>query len=75
LTKLADIAERVRASVVVLLIGGGAHSAGAVSVAAEIARNPRSPAVCVWSSEDVRPAAGVIRIRSMRDLGSILRRL
>ncbi len=75
LTKLADIAERVRASVVVLLIGVGAHSAGAVSVAAEIARNPRSPAVCVWSSEDVRPAAGVIRIRSMRDLGSILRRL
>jgi PAS domain S-box-containing protein len=75
LTKLADIAERVRASVVVLLIGGDAHSAGAVSVAAEIARNPRSPAVCVWSSQDVRPAAGVIRIRSMRDLGATLRRL
>lgn len=74
LPKLADIAERVRACVVVLLVGAGAHSNGTLSVAAEIARNPRSPAVCIWSSEDVR-AVGVIGIRSMRDLGVILRRL
>ena len=74
LPKLADIAERIRACVVVLLVGVGAHSAGALSVAAEVARNPRSPAVCLWSSEDVR-TVGVIRIRSMRDLGAILRRL
>jgi hypothetical protein len=75
LTKLADIAERTRARVVVLLIGSGAQSAEALSIAAEIARTPRSPAVCLWPSADVRPAAGVIRIRSMRDLGSVLRGL
>jgi PAS domain S-box-containing protein len=74
-TKLADIAERIRARMVVLLIGGGAHSAEALSVAADIARTPHPPAVCVWSSADVRPAAGVLRIRSMRDLGSVLRGL
>jgi hypothetical protein len=74
-TKLADIAERIRACMVVLLIGSGAHSAEALSVAAEIARTPHPPAVCVWSSADIRPAAGVIRIQSMRDLGSVLRGL
>jgi hypothetical protein len=77
LTNLADIAEGIRARVAVLLVSGEAHSTEVLSVAAEIARSPRRPAVCLWSSEHLRSAAAaaVTRIGSMRDLGAILRRL
>jgi PAS domain S-box-containing protein len=75
LAKLPEIAERNRVRVIVLLAGAGASADEAASIGGEIARTRRTPAVCLWSAKHVRPATGVVRIASMRDLGAVLQRL
>jgi len=74
LAQCAELAERVRAQVVVLLVGRGA-SPTTLHVAAEIGRLPSAKAVCMWSCAELRAPAGVTRLRSMADLGTVLRGL
>jgi PAS domain S-box-containing protein len=73
LAKLVDVAERMRPGIVVMLVGSDAY-AEAVSAATRLSALPRAPTVCLWSFDGLVPAAGVVRIRSLRDLGAILRR-
>jgi PAS domain S-box-containing protein len=75
LTRLPEIAERTRVRIAVLLVGADGRADEAASIGGEIAHTRRTPAVCLWSAEHVRPAAGVVRIASMRDLGAVLHRL
>ncbi len=74
LAQLVDVAARIRARVVVFLLGRDADLEGAVAAASGIARSCRASAVCLWSEAEVRPRPGVARIRSMRELAAVLRR-
>src|SRR5713226_4333540 len=74
--KLTELVEQVRARFVVLMIGSApaeVRSSG-LSIATEIAARLPGGAVCVRCDETLRLPSGVTRIRSMRDLGSLLRR-
>jgi hypothetical protein len=73
--KLTDLVEQVRARFVVLMIGRApaeVQSSG-LSIATEIAARLPGGAMCVRCEETLRLPSGVTRIRSMRDLGSLLR--
>jgi len=74
--QLIELAERIRARLMVLLIGSGpaAIQAGVVAVAGAIASARPHTAVCLWSNERLRAPRGVVRFRSMRELVSALRR-
>jgi hypothetical protein len=73
LSKLVDVVERMRPAIVVMLMGSRAH-AEVVSAAASISAIPRAPTVCLWPFGGLAPAAGVVQIQSLRDLGALLRR-
>ena len=74
--QLIELAERIRARLMVLLIGSGpvAIQTGVLAVAGAIARARPHTTVCVWSSDRLRVPRGVVRFRSMRELVSALRR-
>ena len=74
LVQLVDVAARIRARVVVFLLGPGTQYDVALGAAAEIARGSRSAAVGVWSHADLPIAPSVTRISSMRELASLVRR-
>ncbi len=73
--KMTELVEQVRAGFVVLMIGRApaeVQSSG-LSIAAEIAARLPGGAVCVRCEETLRLPSGVTRIRTMRDLGLLLR--
>jgi PAS domain S-box-containing protein len=74
--QLIELAERIRARLMVLLIGSGpvAIRTGVLAVAGAIASARPHTTVCVWSSDRLRAPRGVVRFRSMRELVSALRR-
>ena len=74
--QLIELADRIRARLLVLLIGSGpvATQTGVLAVAGAIASARPHATVCVWSSDRLRVPRGVVRFRSMRELGSALRR-
>lgn len=74
--QLAELAERVRARLLVLAIGSAPAEvqASGMSTAATIAAGRhRSTTVCVWCDDQLRVPRGVLRFRSMQELGSALR--
>src|SRR6267143_364987 len=73
--QLIELAERIRARLMVLLIGSGpvAIRTGVLAVAGAIASARPHTTVCVWSSDRLRAPRGVVRFRSMRELVSALR--
>ena len=74
--QLAELAERVRARLLVLAIGSAPPEvqAGGMSTAATIAAGRHgSTTVCVWCDDRLRVPDGVLRFRSMQELGSALR--
>ena len=74
--ELAELAERVRARLLVLAIGGAPAEvqASGVSTAATIAAGRhRGTTVWVWCDDRLRVPSGVLRFHSMRELGSALR--
>jgi PAS domain S-box-containing protein len=74
--QLIELAERIRARLMVLLIGSGpvAIRTGVLAVAGAIASARPHTTVCVWSTDRLRAPRGVVRFRSMRELVSALRR-
>ena len=74
--QLTNLVEQVRARFVVLMIGRAPAEvqASGLSIAEEIAARLPGGSVCVRCDETLRLPSGVSRIRSMRDLGSLLRR-
>jgi PAS domain S-box-containing protein len=74
--QLIELAERIRARLMVLLIGSGpaAIQTSVLAVAGTIASARPHTTVCVWSSDRLRVPRGVVRFRSMRELVSALRR-
>ncbi len=72
--QLADLVQRVRARFAVLTIGRGPAEvkAGGLAAAAEIAA-ARGATVCLQCDPRGRAPRGVVRFRSMAQLGSILR--
>jgi len=74
--QLFELAERIRARLMVLLIGSGpvAIQTSVLAVAGEIASARPHTTVCVWSTDRLRVPRGVVRFRSMRELVSALRR-
>jgi len=75
---LAELAERVRARLLVLAIGSApaAVKASGISTAAAIAAARSSATtVCVWSEDRLQVPRGVVRFRSMRELVLALRAL
>jgi PAS domain S-box-containing protein len=74
--QLIELAERIRARLMVLLIGSGpvAIQTSVLAVAGAIASARPHTTVCVWSSDRLRVPRGVFRFRSMRELVSALRR-
>ncbi|HWT86441.1 MAG TPA: PAS domain-containing protein [Myxococcales bacterium] len=74
--QLAELAERVRARLLVLAIGSAPADvqASGMSTAATIAAGRHgSTSVCVWCDDRLRVPRGVLRFRSMQELGSALR--
>jgi PAS domain S-box-containing protein len=74
--QLAELAERVRARLLVLAIGSAPAEvqASGMSTAATIAAGRHgSTTVCVWCDDRLRVPSGVLRFRSMHELGSALR--
>jgi excisionase family DNA binding protein len=72
---IADVVDRVRARVVALLAGRETTARrGVAAVAAAIAGRTRGTLVVVHGSGSMQLARGVSRIRTMRDLGRLLRR-
>jgi len=74
--QLAELAERVRARLLVLAIGSAPADvqASGMSTAATIAAGRHgSTTVCVWCDDRLRVPHGVLRFRSMQELGSALR--
>src|SRR6267378_1485478 len=74
--QLAELAERVRARLLVLAIGSAPADvqASGMSTAATIAAGRHgSTTVCVWCDDRLRIPHGVLRFRSMQELGAALR--
>jgi len=74
--ELAELAERVRARLLVLAIGSAPAEvqASGVSTAATIAAGRhRGTTVWVWCDDRLRVPSGVLRFHSMQELGSALR--
>jgi hypothetical protein len=74
--QLAELAERVRARLLVLALGSAPADvqASGMSTAATIAAGRHgSTTVCVWCDDRLRVPRGVLRFRSMQELGSALR--
>lgn len=74
-TNLVDVADRIRARIVVLFPKDRTHVAQATSLAARIGGGRRATATCIWWTHPVTHAADVSRIGSARDLDAVLRRL
>jgi hypothetical protein len=74
--QLAELADRIRARLLVLLIGSrsAAIQTGVLAVAGAIASARPHATVCVWSSDRLRVPRGVVRFRSMGELVSALHR-
>jgi PAS domain-containing protein len=74
--QIVELAERVRARLLVLAVGNGStpvqvaaiSSAGAVAAA-----RAGTATVCVWCEGRLRVPAGVLRFRSMYELAAVLR--
>ena len=74
--QLAELAERVRARLLVLAIGSAPADvqANGMSTATTVAAGRHgSTTVCVWCDDRLRVPRGVLRFRSMQELGSTLR--
>jgi PAS domain S-box-containing protein len=74
-TQIGELAERVRARLLVLAIGSGPTEvqANGVSTSAAIAAARHgATTVCVWCDDRVRVPRGIIRFRSMGELASVL---
>jgi PAS domain S-box-containing protein len=74
-SKLADVADRIRARIVVLFPTDRSRLATAVATATEIRRNRRAPTVCLWWNDHLSALGEIIRIRSAGELDSVLRRV
>jgi len=75
-SQLAELAERVRARLLVLVVGNGptAVQVSGLATASAIARaRSGATSVCVWSDDRLRIPRGLVRFRSMRELASLLR--
>jgi hypothetical protein len=72
--QLAELAERVRARVLVLAVGNAALEVqvNAANAAGAIASARRASTVCVHGPERLRLTRGVTRFHSMRELASVL---
>jgi PAS domain S-box-containing protein/excisionase family DNA binding protein len=71
--QLVDVIERVRARVVALLVGSDATARRvAVDVAASVATQLRGVVVAVHDDGRTALARGVSRVRTLRELGSLL---
>ncbi len=71
--QLVDVIERVRARVVALLVGSDATARQvAVDVAASVAARLRGVVVAVHDDGRTALARGVSRVRTLRELGSLL---
>ena len=74
--QLAELAERVRARLLVLAIGSApaeVQGSGMSTAATIAAGRHRSTTVCVWCDDRLRVPRGVLRFRTMQELGSALR--
>jgi PAS domain S-box-containing protein len=73
--QLVELADRVRARVVVLSISStpGEPQAGAAAAEAMSAARSEAVVVCARAPDRVRLPRGVVRFRSMRELGTALR--
>jgi PAS domain S-box-containing protein len=75
-SQLAELAERVRARLLVLVVGAGPTSvqmSGLAIAGAIAAARSGATSVCVWSDDRLRVPRGLTRFRSMRELASQLR--
>jgi PAS domain S-box-containing protein len=75
-TQIAELAERVRARLLVLAIGSGPaeiQTSGVWTAGSIAAARSGATTVCVSCEDRLRVPRGVLRFRSMRELGSVLR--
>ena len=74
--QLAELAERVRARLLVLVVGNGpgvVQNNGLATAAAIAAARSGATSVCVWTDDRLRVPRGLVKFRSMRELASLLR--
>jgi hypothetical protein len=75
-SQLAELAERVRARLLVLVVGSGPSAvqlSGLAIAGAIAAARSGATSVCVWSDDRLRVPRGLVRFRSMRELATLLK--